>query len=66
MSTQNFFEFHLLIGEAMQKIEKIPISESDSHLHSKRLHVLQALVDAEKQALQLETMFKSVRTMPRD
>lgn len=66
MPIQNFYEFHQLIGEAMQTMENIPISEDDKDLLAKRLHVLQALVDAQKQALQLETMFKSVRTIPRN
>lgn len=62
---QIFTSFHELMVEASKLIETLSISNGDEHVLTKQAHVFQSLVDAQLNALQLETAMQSARTHPR-
>jgi hypothetical protein len=60
VTKQTFTEFHRLIAEATQLIENITAGQDDPHVKIKRLNVVYSLIESQKHALELETLFDGI------
>lgn len=61
---ESFTEFHRLIAEANQVIGKLTEHPEDSAIRIAQLHLIAALLEAQKQALHLENLLKHDTTLP--
>jgi hypothetical protein len=60
----SFAEFHRLIAEANQLIEQVTQHPDDSEIRIKQLHVVHALIEAQRFAIQLESLLTADPTIP--